>query len=170
MSSDGYRNGQYEGHGYDLWQTPQKVIDQLTEEFGELFDPCPSDYDGSFDGLEIEWSSEKANFCNPPYASMKLWVKKCHDEWLKGKTVILLIPPRTCASYFHDHIYQKAELRFIRGRLKFIDGRDLTKKPTGAPFPSMLAVFHGSDNPTDIEKALSLLSDKQLQQLLEVMP
>ena len=136
-----YRNGQYEGHGYDLWQTPKHIIQELTEEFGLMFDPCPANYNGSFDGLTIEWAS--VNFVNPPYRRMKEWVKKSHDEWLKGKTVILLIPPRTCTAYFHEFIYQKAELRFIRGRLKFIDGRNPQDKPKSAPFPSMLCIFRG---------------------------
>tara|TARA_R100001086_G_scaffold61254_1_gene28366 strand:- start:7326 stop:7763 length:438 start_codon:yes stop_codon:yes gene_type:complete len=136
-----YRNGNYEGHGYDDWQTPQKIIDQLEKEFGKLFDPCPKDWDGETDGLSISWMNSRYNFVNPPYGNMKAWVKKCHDEWLKGRGVILLIPPRTCSSYFHDWIYEKAELRFIRGRLKFIDGRNPTAKPKGAPFPSMLCIF-----------------------------
>ena len=143
MSSDTYRTGNFEGHGYDLWMTPPHIIEQLTDEFGELFDPCPANWDQSFNGLEIEWADDKANFVNPPYADMKAWVKKAHDEAAKGKTVILLIPPRTCSSYFHSWIYQKAELRFIKGRLKFIDGRNPDKKPTGAPFPSMLCIYNG---------------------------
>ena len=138
-----YRNGQYEGHGYDDWMTPPQIIEELTQEFGVMFDPCPKHWNGLWDGLEISW--KKVTFVNPPYGNMKAWVKKCHDEWLMGKTVILLIPPRTCASYFHNWIYQKAELRFIRGRLKFIDGRNPTDKPKAAPFPSMLCVFRGGN-------------------------
>ena len=153
-----YRNGQYEGHGYDLWQTPPHIIQELTEEFGLMFDPCPANYDGSFDGLEIEWGS--VNFVNPPYRDMKEWVKKCEEEWLKGKTVILLIPPRTCASYFHDHIYLKAELRFIRGRLKFIDGRNPEAKAKAAPFPSMLCVFRGEEG-LNRSQELRAEADKQ---------
>jgi len=33
----------------------------------------------------------------------------------------LLIPARTDTTYFHDYIYGKAEIRFIRGRLRFTD-------------------------------------------------
>ena len=136
-----FRNGQYESHGYDLWMTPPGIIEELEREFGEMFDPCPKNWDGSFDGLAIEW--KKVNFVNPPYSEMKEWVKKCHDEWLKGKTVILFIPSRTDTRYFHDHIYNKAELRFIKGRVKFIDGRNPEAKTKAAPFPSMLCVFRG---------------------------
>ena len=48
----------------------------------------------------------------------------------------MLIPARTDTRYFHEFIYHKArEIRFIRGRLRFGDG----KAP--APFPSMIVVF-----------------------------
>ena len=43
-------------------------------------------------------------------------------------------------SYFHDYIYNKAEIRFVRGRLRFTndDGQSLTN----APFPSMIVVYN----------------------------
>lgn len=136
-----YRNGEFEAHGYDLWQTPEYLIKELEKEFGPMFDPCPANFDRTFDGLLIGW--KEVNFVNPPYGNMKEWVKKCYTEWAKGKTVILLIPPRTCTTYFHNWIYGNAELRFIKGRLKFIDGRTPEAKPKGAPFPSMLCIFKG---------------------------
>ncbi|WP_448973407.1 hypothetical protein [Oribacterium sp.] len=49
--------------------------------------------------------------------------------------VVMLIPARTDTRYFHDYIYGKAEIRFVKGRLKFGDG----KSP--APFPSMVVIF-----------------------------
>ena len=62
--------------------------------------------------------------------------KKCYEESLKpNTTVVLLIPARTDRISFHEYIYGKAEIRFIKGRLKFGDG----KNP--APFPSMVVVF-----------------------------
>nr|DAX88962.1 MAG TPA: DNA N-6-adenine-methyltransferase [Caudoviricetes sp.] len=47
----------------------------------------------------------------------------------------MLLPARTDTRWFHDFIYQKSEIRFIKGRLKFGDGRN------SAPFPSMIVVF-----------------------------
>ena len=136
-----YRNGNYEGHGYDLWMTPASILQELEEEFGELFDPCPAEWDGKIDGLEIHWPHSKVCFVNPPYSDMVNWVEKCHDEWVKGATVILLIPPRTCTRYWHDYINDNATIRFIKGRVRFIDGRNPTAKPKPAPFPSILAIF-----------------------------
>ena len=62
--------------------------------------------------------------------------KKCFEEAQKpNTTVVLLIPARTDRSSFHEFIYGKAEIRFIKGRLKFGEGKAL------APFPSMVVVF-----------------------------
>ena len=82
-------------------------------------------------------------FCNPPYGSKEtgLWTEKCYREGQKpGTTVVLLIPARTDRASFHDYILGKAEIRFLRGRLKF----ELDGKPIGtAPFPSMIAIWRG---------------------------
>tara|TARA_R110002051_G_scaffold25654_1_gene62584 strand:- start:33 stop:491 length:459 start_codon:yes stop_codon:yes gene_type:complete len=134
-----YRNGVYEASGLDNWMTPPDLLEKLTEEYGELYDPCPAYHDFSFDGLEIEWSRDKVCFVNPPYSQMKEWVKKSHDEWRAGSTVILLIPPRTCTRYFHDYINERAEVRFIKGRLKFVHPNGEDSK--SAPFPSILCIF-----------------------------
>lgn len=58
-----------------------------------------------------------------------------------GATVVLLIPARTDTTYFHDYIYGKAEIRFIRGRLRFTDEEGNAYAP--APFPSMVVIYNG---------------------------
>jgi site-specific DNA-methyltransferase (adenine-specific) len=140
-----FRNGQYEKSGNDLSMTPPELLLEIIEEFGhygELFDPCPEDWDGEIDGLEINWPTDRLVFVNPPYSDLARWAKKCREQADRGCTIVLLIPPRTCTSYFHDYIYESAELRFIRGRVKFLD--PATKKPMqSAPFPSMLCIWRG---------------------------
>lgn len=79
-------------------------------------------------------------FCNPPYGrDLPKWVKKCHDE-SRHATIVMLIPARTDTSYFHDYIYHKAEIRFVRGRLKFGESK------TSAPFPSMVVIYNNQNN------------------------
>lgn len=56
-----------------------------------------------------------------------------------GVTIVMLIPARTDTSYFHDYIYGKAEIHFIRGRLKFEDENGAAMNP--APFPSMVVIY-----------------------------
>ena len=136
-----YRGGNYEGHGYDLWQTPLEVLKPLEREFGELYDPCPPNWDGEVDGLAIDWPLDRACFVNPPYSQMVKWVEKCAEQAGRGCTVLLLIAPRTDTRYFHKHIYGQARLRFFKGRIKFRDGRAPDDKPKPAPFPSMLCIW-----------------------------
>ena len=129
----------------DLWSTPQYLFDELDKEFHFTLDPCADEtnhkcekyYTKEQDGLIQDWQGETV-FCNPPYGNKEtgLWTKKCYEESLKkDTTVVLLIPARTDRISFHEYIYGKAEIRFIKGRLKFGDGKNT------APFPSMVVVF-----------------------------
>ena len=114
------------------WATPQRFFDELDKEFNFTLDPCATSENHKCEkyftikenGLIQSWENEVV-FCNPPYGrELRLWVRKCYEEHIKHKiTIVLLIPARTDTSYFHDYIYNKAELRFIRGRLKFNDGK-----------------------------------------------
>ena len=47
----------------------------------------------------------------------------------------MLLPARTDTKWVHDYILGKAEVRFIKGRLKFGGSKN------SAPFPSMVVVF-----------------------------
>lgn len=130
----------------DQWATPQEVFDQLDREFHFNLDPCADEqnhkcekyFTAAENGLKQDWGGYRV-FCNPPYGrALKDWVEKCYREGHKDNTlVVLLIPARTDTTYFHDFILHRAEVRFIRGRLKFGDSK------TGAPFPSMVAIFRG---------------------------
>ena len=128
----------------DQWATPQDFFNKLDEEFHFTLDPCADEFNHKCntyftiedDGLKQDWSGNIV-FCNPPYGSViKDWVKKCSEESKKeNTTVVMLIPARTDTKYFHEYIYEKAEIRFIKGRLKF------GKSKNAAPFPSMVVVF-----------------------------
>ena len=125
------------GEGWPHGGTPDWLLEQIIEEFGQVFDPCPNHAD--FDGLAIDWPTDGTwTYCNPPYARGQIsrWVEKCANEWRKGAKVILLIPAYTDTKYFHDEIYPYAKLRFLRGRLKFkgYGGKS-------ASFPSMLCIW-----------------------------
>lgn len=130
------------------WGTPQWLFDELNKEFNFTLDPCATKenakckkfYTKKEDGLKKSWNGEIV-FCNPPYGTETgKWVKKAWDivDDSKGGTVVMLIPARTDTRYFHDYIYGKAEIRFIKGRLKF---EGLQKGSGFAPFPSMIVVF-----------------------------
>ena len=129
------------------WSTPQDFFDKLNEEFNFTLDPCADDlnhkcekyYTEADDGLSKDWSREIV-FCNPPYGRfVSNWVRKCFQEVYSGKCrcAVMLLPARTDTRWFHDYIYNKAEIRFVKGRLKF------GGQTQAAPFPSMVVVFRG---------------------------
>ena len=99
------------------WMTPNYVYDILDDEFNFDFDPCP--YKSNFNGLEVEWGN--SNFVNPPYDRINKpkFIKKAYEEWLKGKTCVLLIPASTDTKEFHKTIFGNAEIRFVEGRVSF---------------------------------------------------
>lgn len=128
----------------ETWATPQDFFDKLNDEFHFTLDPCCSKQTAKCEkyytivenGLIQDWSGETV-FCNPPYGrEIYDWVKKCSLEAKKDNTtVVMLIPARTDTRYFHEFIYNKSEIRFIKGRLKFGNAKN------SAPFPSMVVVF-----------------------------
>ena len=131
------------------YETPQPLFNDLDKEFGFTIDVCADEhnhkceryYTKEQDGLRQDWTGEIV-FCNPPYGKgLRKWVEKCFREVYAGgcKNAILLIPARTDTKWFHDFIYHKAEVRFLKGRLRF-GGTN-----ANAPFPSMVVIFRGGN-------------------------
>ena len=123
----------------DLWATPQDFFNALDSEFRFETDVCalPENakcrnyYTPEVDGLKQIWKG--VCWCNPPYGrEIGKWVKKAAESKC---TVVMLLPARTDTKWFHEYIYGKAEVRFIRGRLKFGGSKN------SAPFPSMVVVY-----------------------------
>lgn len=74
-------------------------------------------------------------------ATLRNGSRKRMRRLLRGgdTTVVMLIPARTDTAYFHDYIYKKHAVRFIRGRLHFNESK------SAAPFPSMVVIMRPSD-------------------------
>lgn len=131
----------------DEWATPQTFFDEVNKEFNFNLDVCATEenhkcdkyYTMHDDGLSKKWGGHTV-WCNPPYSEIDKWVAKAFYETRNDNTtVVLLIPSRTDTRYFHNYIYQRSEIRFVKGRLKFGDGKN------SAPFPSMLVIFRGAN-------------------------
>ncbi len=123
------------------WSTPQHFFDTLNQEFAFTLDVAATPgnakvsryFTQSDDGLAQSWNNE-AVWCNPPYGrEIGKWVKKASES--RGGVIVMLIPARTDTRYFHEYIYNKADIRFIKGRLKFGGHKN------SAPFPSMVVIF-----------------------------
>ena len=133
------------------WCTPIDFFRKLDQEFCFVLDAaaldksakCSRYFTPAENGLEKSWDVGGNVFCNPPYGrELNKWVRKAYEESLKTKNkIVLLIPARTDTNYFHEYIYQKAEIRFLKGRLHFTD-EDLNEKGR-APFPSMIVIYNG---------------------------
>lgn len=134
------------------WCTPIDFFNELNKEFNFVLDAAATDetakckdyFTPETDGLKQSWKrTDGAVFCNPPYGrEIGKWVKKAYEESTKhDTTIVLLIPARTETAYFHNYIYKRAEIRFIRGRLKFTDENGIAGD--NAPFPSMVVIYNG---------------------------
>lgn len=126
----------------DLWETPKDFFDKLDAEFRFNLDvcalpenaKCAAFYSPDVDGLSQPWYGRC--WCNPPYGrQVGRWVAKAAQSASEGATVVMLLPARTDTAWFHDYIYGRAEVRFVRGRLKFGGSAN------SAPFPSMVVIF-----------------------------
>lgn len=126
----------------DEWATPQALFDTLNATFHFTLDPCATPenakcakfYTKEQDGLKQDWGGEVI-WCNPPYGrEIGKWIQKCAEH--RG-VAVMLIPARTDTRWWHSYIDKNpdAHVYFIKGRLKFGDG----KNP--APFPSAIVVY-----------------------------
>ena len=128
----------------EKWATPQDFFDKLNDEFHFTLDAaaspdnakCANYFTEEQDGLTQSWEGHTV-WCNPPYCRKTgLWVKKAYEEHQRtGCTVVMLLPSRTDVRWFHDYILGKAEIRFIKGRLKFGGNKN------SAPFPSIVVIY-----------------------------
>jgi len=112
----------------DDWKTPDSLYDELNKEFHFTFDPCPLNnainicgclFFKYFNGLEVKW--EASNFINPPYnrIAKEAFIRKAYNESLNGKLCVMLLPVSTSTKIFHEIILPHAEIRFLKGRVKF---------------------------------------------------
>ena len=131
----------------DSWETPPSLFNVLDMEFNFTLDPCCTKqtakckkfFTKEEDGLIQDWSKDIV-FVNPPYGrEIGKWVEKSYNEAKKGAKVVMLIPSRTDTKWFHDFIYNKAEIRFLKGRIRFLQNK---KELNAAPFPTMLIIFN----------------------------
>lgn len=133
------------------WATPQAFYDELNKEFGPFtLDPCATQenakcarfFTKTENGLAQTWEGKV--YINPPYGrEIKDWVRKAAQSVRSGggqaEICVMLLPARTDTKWWWDYIQDKAQVRFIRGRVKFRTPGQA--KPAPAPFPSVIVIF-----------------------------
>ena len=126
------------------WGTPQALFDLLDREFNFSTDVCataanakvPRYYTPEQNALAQRWRG--VCWMNPPYGrEIGKWLAHAFAAAQSGATVVALVPARTDTHWWWSYC-RYAEVRLLRGRLKFEDG---SNKPSCAPFPSAIVVF-----------------------------
>jgi phage N-6-adenine-methyltransferase len=129
------------------WRTPDWLFKSLDSFFSFDTDVCANDSNFLCENyFTIERSCfdnpwGKMNYMNPPYGrQIGLFCAEAYKQWKDHQRMtVALLPSRTDTKWFHNSIYNKSHIYFIRGRLKFND------QPNSAPFPSMI-VFWGVED------------------------
>lgn len=126
------------------WETPREFFERLDGEFHFDLDvcafphnaKCPAYFTKEDDGLARDWGNHTC-YMNPPYGrTIKAWMTKALDASRRGATVVCLVPSRTDTAWWHDTVIAGgAEVRFVRGRLRFVGAGH------PAPFPSAVVIF-----------------------------
>lgn len=122
-------NGRYNGNGRH-WATPPEVFDPLHVEFDFTLDPCATlgtakcrtFFTEEQNGLEQSWAAHRV-FMNPPYGrEVYAWTRKARLEQAKGVLVVGLLPASTDLAWWHEDVVGFAEVRYLRGRVRFLTG------------------------------------------------
>lgn len=122
-------NGRYNGNGRD-WRTPPEVFGPLHAEFNFTLDPCchpetplcANFFTERHNGLLQSWAGHRV-FMNPPYGrEVYAWTRKARLEQANGVLVVGLLPASTDLAWWHDDVVEHAQVRYLRGRVRFLTG------------------------------------------------
>lgn len=126
----------------DEWYTPPEILNALPRfdldpcapVGGPMFHHCPYWWTKLDDGLSKPWFGHV--WLNPPYSAPLEWMKRMAEH---GDGVALIFA-RTETRWWQDHVFGRAdEIRFLRGRLKFV--REDGTVGDSAPAPSALVAY-----------------------------
>lgn len=95
------------------------------------------------DAIVTPWEG-KAVWCNPPYSTghsyqIREFVQRGYEQCLEQKnTVVMLLPAYTDPRYWRDYCMKAHEIRFLAGRLAFLESG---QSRMSARFPSALVIW-----------------------------
>jgi site-specific DNA-methyltransferase (adenine-specific) len=129
----------------DSWETPDSLFAELDREFHFTLDAaaephnakCCRFFTRADDGLSQPWSG--VVWVNPPDGNdTGRWVRKALAESRRQCTVVCLVPARTDTSWFQDIALLHGEVRFLKGRIRFLNPEGIEGNPS---FASVLVIF-----------------------------
>ena len=130
------------------WETPPLILKKAMRDF-DIYPSldvcatpenrkCKNFYRPEEDGLQQDWKQDF--FMNPPYSRTGEWVEKAYLEHKKWNvTGLTLLFSKTDTYWWHEYIENKAEIHFIRGRVRFLKNVELGKYH--APYPSVWVIW-----------------------------
>jgi len=90
------------------------------------------------DSLLVEW--KQTFFMNPPYSKVEKFMKKAYYQHIKhGVEGLILVFAKTDTKWWHEFVENKAEVHFIKGRIKFF--KDGYETKNSAPYPSVWLIY-----------------------------
>lgn len=128
----------------DMWETPHALYNTLYKMFDFQLDVCAIPENAKCEqyftpeqnGLQQSWHPHKRIWMNPPYGrDIGKWMQKAYEESIKGCIVVCLVHARTDTRWWHNWVQDKANVTFVKGRLKFGNAKH------SAPFPSAIVVY-----------------------------
>ncbi len=126
------------------WATPQTFFDKYNTQMDFTLDVCATIENAKCinfftkeqNGLVQPWNGRV--WCNPPYGKeITKWIDKALNERVFCEWIYMLLPSRTDTKWFHKLMNSGCWIEFIKGRLKFNDGKQ------SAPFPSIIVIIKG---------------------------
>lgn len=148
--------------GQQNWQTPPALFALLADEFEFTFDlaadptnhltprfangPCVAPAACEC-GLCVSFPlGAERIFCNPEYQNVDPWIAQFARLGGQGHTVAALLQPKTDARWFGEAARTASEIRFMRGRVQFVDPTD--SRGGRNQWGSILAVWRPFHRPT----------------------
>lgn len=132
----------------DNYGTPPSLYAQACQKYNifPTLDVCATEQNAKCskfitekeDSLLFQW--EETFFMNPPYSKVEKFMKKAYYQHLKhGVEGLCLIFAKTDTKFWHNFVENKAEVHFIKGRIKFYKDGYPTKN--SAPYPSCFVIY-----------------------------
>lgn len=133
------------GRSKQDYQTPPELLTAVERRLHAplIFDlACRSDnriceygycHDWGMDALTMDWAGDIDSragwaWCNPPFADIEPWVKKAHEESLKGLCLAMLVPASVGSNWWRDWVERKAFALYLNPRVKFVGCADMYPK------------------------------------------
>lgn len=130
----------------DLWQTPSTLFNQLNDEFHFDYDVCTNGTDAKAPYIKGDYFTipytDCVCFMNPPYSNPAPFVERALTLIDNGVKTVCLLKSDTGTKLFHI-LYNdpRVELRFLKGRLRYVHPDPTKNRGWTGTFPSLIAII-----------------------------